>query len=88
MTLDVHLDESDAVVLRQKAQALGQDLSAYVGAILHREARRPLRTVQQIADDIEQRCGEPLNMSENEISEMLETAKHEMRAERRRKAGQ
>lgn len=78
MTLEVPLKESDALALRQKAQALGQEFSDYVGAVLRREALRPVRTLEQIAADVEKRRGGPLNMSEDEIGDMLETAKHEM----------
>ena len=88
MTLEIQLDDSEALALRQKAEALGQELAVYAGAVLRREARRPLRTLQQITADIEARRGEPLDMSEDEIGDMLEVAKHEMRTARHQQAGQ
>jgi len=88
MTIEIQLNDSEAVALQQKAQAVGQDLPAYVSDILRREARRPFRTLRQITEDIEKQRGEPLNMTEDEIAEMLEIAKHEMRAERRLRAAQ
>jgi hypothetical protein len=88
MTLEVQLNESEALALRQKAQAMGQEFSDYVGAVLRREALRPLRNLQQIAAEVEKRRGGPLNMSEDEIGDMLEVAKHEVRAQRNRQAGQ
>ena len=88
MTLEIQLTESEALTLRQKAESIGQDLPAYAAELLRRDAARPIRTFEQIAQDIEKRRGEPLNMSEDEISEMLETAKHEMRAERQQRAAQ
>jgi hypothetical protein len=88
MTLAVQLTESEALALRQKAESIGQDLPAYAAELLRRDAATPIRTFEQIAHDIEKRRGEPLNMSEDEICEMLETAKHEVRAERRQRTGQ
>lgn len=88
MTLEVQLSDSDALALRQRAESVGQDLSAYVGAVLRREASRAPRTLEQIAGDIEKRRGGPLNMSEDEITDMLEIAKHEMRAERHQRTAQ
>jgi len=86
MKLEVQLDDSEALALREKARAMGQEFSDYVGAVLRREARRPLRSLQQIAADVEKRRGGPLNMSEDEIGDMLEVAKHEMRAQRSQRA--
>lgn len=88
MTIEIQLSDSETVALQHKAQAVGQDLPAYVGDILRREARRPFRTLQQITKDVEKQRGEPLDMSADEIAEMLEIAKHEMRAERRLRAAQ
>jgi hypothetical protein len=86
--LIVQLDDSEATALTQKAEAMGQKLTDYAGDILRREARRPLRKLEQIAADVEARRGGPLDMSEEEIGEMLETAKHDMRAQRNQRAGQ
>jgi hypothetical protein len=88
MTLEVQLTESEALALQQKADSMGQDLSAYAAELLRRDAARPIRSIEQIAQDIEKRRDEPLNMSEDDIGEMLETTKHAMRAERRQRAAQ
>ena len=68
--------------MQKKAHAAGLDLQAYVAEMLRRDARRPLRSFEQIAADVAAR-GDANNMSEDEVSEMLEKAKHEMRAERK-----
>jgi hypothetical protein len=88
MTLEVQLNESETKALHQKAEALGQEFADYVGTVLRREARRPLRDLRQIAADIETRRGGPLDMSEDQVVEMLETAKHQMRTDRNPQAAQ
>ena len=73
--------------LREQAERRGIDAETYAARLLARELARPRPTLEEIAAEIERRRGGPLNMTEDEISEMLEKAKHEMRAERRARAG-
>lgn len=75
MKLEVQLDDAEALSLRRKAESLGQELAGYVADVLRREARRPVRSFEQIAEDIEKRRGGPLDMGDDEIAEMLEVAK-------------
>jgi hypothetical protein len=51
------------------------------------DTRRPIRDIEQIASDIEQRRGGPLDMTDVEIGEMLEKAKHDVRDERNQRKG-
>ena len=83
MTIQIQISELEEQVLQKKAHAAGLDLQAYVAEMLRRDARQPLRSFEQIAADVTARRGEALNMSEDEVCEMLEKAKHEMRAERK-----
>lgn len=76
MTIQIQLTDQEELALRKKAEAAGQDLAAYAASMLKREARRPVRTIEQIAADIERRRGGPLDMTDDQISDMLEKAKH------------
>jgi hypothetical protein len=88
MTIPIQLTDQEGAALRRKADATGQDLSTYAAAVLKRDACRPIRSIEQIASDIERLRGGPLEMTENQIGDMLETAKHEMRAERNQRKSQ
>lgn len=83
MTIEVYLILEEELALREKARAEGLDLPTYATNMLKRDARQPARTFERISADIEARRGGPLDMPEEEISEMLEKAKHERRSERR-----
>jgi len=88
MTIRVQLSEQEELALRRKAEVAGQNLQSYAADMLKRDAHRPVRTIEQIASDIAQRRGDPLNMSEDAVAEMLEKAKHAMREERSRRKRQ
>jgi hypothetical protein len=87
MTLQIEIGASEEMALRRRAEANGQDLAAYAAELLRRVAIFPARSLDQIARDIEQRRGAPLDMDEDELSECLEAAKHQMRSERHGRTG-
>lgn len=83
MTFEIQIYEVEAQMLREQAEANGQDLPAYVGGLLRRDARRPVRSFDQIAADIAARTQTTTHTSEEDMVEILENAKHQMRGQRR-----
>jgi hypothetical protein len=80
MTLSVPISPEAEAKLRAKAEAAGVDLESYVATLLELNAKRPLSIAQisgPIADDFEKS-----GMTEDELSDLLEQAKHALRAER------
>jgi hypothetical protein len=80
MTLTLKLADKDVERLAQKAQAAGIDVQTYVERLVHAAAGSPpleevLRPVREAYRDS--------GMSEDELGDLLETAKHDMRRERR-----
>lgn len=81
MTLKITISSNAEAKLREKAAAVGEDVSEYASRVLERSACRPL-TLEEISGPI----GEDFRrsgMSEDELTELLEREKHAMRAERR-----
>jgi len=80
MTLTLNLAEKDEQRLTEKARAAGVDVQTYVERIVRAAACRPaldeaLRPVREAF----QKSG----MTDNELGDLLEDAKHKMRAVRR-----
>ena len=67
--------------LAQRAAATGQDLSHYIATLVESVVETP-RTIAEISGPVYQRFLAS-GVSDEELSEELERAKHEMRAERR-----
>jgi hypothetical protein len=80
MTLTVDLADADAQRLAEKARAAGVDVQTYVERLVRLAATSvPLDDVLRPVREAFQASG----MSEDELGELLEEAKHEMRRERR-----
>jgi hypothetical protein len=80
MTLTVDLADADAQRLAEKARAAGVDVQTYVERLVRLAATcAPLDDVLRPVREAFQASG----MSEDELGELLEEAKHEMRRERR-----
>lgn len=79
VTLDIS-PEAEAK-LKAKAAAAGVDVASYVGVLVEQSAKRPL-SLREISGPIADEF-DASGMTEEELVELLEVAKHEMRAERR-----
>jgi len=78
MTLQISLSPVAEARLRQRAVASGQDVSSYAQRLLDEALRKP--TLDEILAPVREEF-ETSGMTEDELSELLETAKHEMRLE-------
>ena len=79
MTLTLNLADKDAQRLAEKAQAAGVDVQTYVERLVRAAASSPpldelLRPVRE--------AFHASGMSEDELGDLLEQAKHDMRRER------
>jgi hypothetical protein len=81
MTLTISLPPESEAKLKQRAAAAGQELSDYVSQLLQHFTGPPT-SLLELSGPIYQRFLES-GMTDDELSEELERAKHEMRAERR-----
>ncbi len=80
MTLRIQLPLRAENRLADKARAAGIDVAEYATQLLESEALRP--TLCEISGPIHE-AFEASGMTEEELGDLLEVAKHEMRAERR-----
>ncbi len=80
MTLTLNLAEGDAQELAAKATAAGVDVQTYVERIIRAAANSPPleELLQPVRDAFHSSA-----MSDDELGELLEEAKHAMRRERR-----
>lgn len=81
MTFEISISSEAEAQLREKAATAGENVADYAAGVLERCARRPL-TLEEISGPIADEFRQS-GMSEDELTEMLETAKHEMRRQRR-----
>lgn len=83
MTIQVRITDEAEARLRRRAQACGEDLPSYIAKLLAHfaEPPTPLKKLSGPAFDAFKASG----MTDDELGDMLEKAKHEMRAERRAK---
>ena len=81
MVLTIPISPEAEAKLKAKADLAGVDLTAYVAALVEQNARQPL-SIAQISGPVAD-AFEKSGMTEDELSEVLEEAKHAMRAERR-----
>jgi hypothetical protein len=79
--LSIPISTEAEVQLRARASAAGVDLATYVGSLVEETARPPL-TLEEISGPIADDFA-ATGMTEDELGDLLEEAKHEMRAERR-----
>jgi hypothetical protein len=86
MVLSISIPPEAEAKLKLRAAARGQDLPAYVSSLITHftEAPTPL---EELSGPIYQRFLES-GMTDDELGELLEQAKHEMRTERRAKQQQ
>jgi hypothetical protein len=81
MTLRIEVSPETETRLKARAVAAGMDVETYVGALVEQSAKRPLSLDEisgPVADDFAKS-----GMTEDELSEVLEKAKHAMRADKR-----
>ena len=81
MTLHISISPEAEEKLREKAAAAGEDIAKYAAGVLERCAQRPL-SLEEISGPIAEEFRQS-GMSEDELTELLESAKHDMRRERR-----
>ena len=81
MTLEISISPEAEAKLREKAAIAGEDVDDYAAGVLGRSTKRPL-TLEEISGPIAEEFRRS-GMSEDELTELLETAKHEMRRQRR-----
>jgi hypothetical protein len=85
MTLTISLPADAIIRLEEQAKALGLDAPTYAAQVLQ-NSLKPRRTLEEIREELGKRFLES-GITEEELEEDLERAKHEMRAERRAKQG-
>jgi len=81
MSFTISLPAESEERLKQRAVESGKDVSTYVSELVKHFAEPPT-PLEELSGPIHQRFIES-GMTEEELAEELERAKHEMRAERR-----
>lgn len=81
MTIHVNISPDAEARLRERAAAVGQDLESYAAGVLERSAMPPL-SIEEISGPVGEAFGKS-GMSEDELTTILEQAKHEVRAQKR-----
>jgi len=84
MTLAVPISSQAETALREKALKAGQDIATYAAGVLERCSLQPL-SITEISGPLSADFARS-GMTEDELSELLEREKHEMRSARRAKA--
>jgi hypothetical protein len=79
--ITLHLSPDAEAKLAQRAAASGQPLAEYIAALVEAVIESP-RTIEQISGPVYQRFLDS-GATDEQLSDELEKAKHEMRAERR-----
>jgi hypothetical protein len=85
MVLKLSISNQTEAALKAKASAAGVDLPTYVTALIEQSAHSPLSLKEisgSVADDFAR-----THMTEDELGDVLENAKHQMRAEKRNRRG-
>lgn len=81
--LEIPLTPEARARLEQRAAASGQDLSSYVAKLVNHFAEPPT-PLEELSGPIYQRFLDS-GMTDDELGDLLEQAKHEMRADRQAK---
>lgn len=81
MTLHIEISGDEVERLRERAAAVGMDVTEYAAGVLRRAAERPL-SVSEISGPIAE-AFRASGLTEDQLTDMLEQAKHEMRARKR-----
>jgi hypothetical protein len=84
MTLTLELPDEDQQLLAQKAAAAGLDVQTYVQRIVRVASARP--PIEEVLRPIRE-AFEKSGMTEEELGDLLEKAKHEMRADHSKSQG-
>jgi len=84
MTLTLELADAEQRMLAQKAAAAGLDVQTYVERILRVAATRP--PIDEVLRPVREAFRKS-GMTEEELGDLLEEAKHQMRAERANNQG-
>ena len=84
MTLTIDLSAETEARLSERASVMGQDLPTYVSGLMARLAASPT-SLKVLSGPIYQNFLDS-GMTDDELGDMLEDAKHAMRAERREAA--
>jgi hypothetical protein len=79
MTLRLHLADQEAERLSEKARAAGLDVRTYIERLIHLAASGP--PLSEVLAPVRE-AFHASGMSEDELGDLLEQAKHEMRHER------
>ena len=83
MVLSISISPEAAAKLQEKATAAGVDVPTYAAQQLERIAASP-RSLSELSGPVAEAFTQS-GMSEDELSDLLEDEKHELRAERRNK---
>jgi hypothetical protein len=86
MVLSVTISSETEAKLRAKAAAAGVDVATYAARQLELLAKRP-KSLHEISGPIGEAFSQS-GMSEDELTEFLETEKHAMRDERQEKSAE
>lgn len=81
MTLEIEISPQAEAKLREKAAVVGEDIAAYAAGVLERSAKQPV-PLEEISGPIAEEFRQS-GMTEDELTDLLETAKHDMRRQRR-----
>ena len=81
MTIQIPISAETEAKLRDKAAAVGEDMAAYAAGVLERSAKQPV-SLEEISGPIAEEFRQS-GMTEDELTDLLETAKHDMRRESR-----
>ncbi|HZL35754.1 MAG TPA: hypothetical protein VFC78_10630 [Tepidisphaeraceae bacterium] len=81
LPLTLRVSEQARLTLAERAAASGTDIAGYVSAIVEQNAQRPL-SLEEISGLVYRKFMAS-GMTDDELSDVLETEKHEARAQRR-----
>ena len=85
MDISISIPDDVATQLEKRAVASGQPLPAFVSQLVTTFTRRPT-PIEELSGEIGRRFRES-GITEDELAADLEQAKHELRAERRKRNG-
>ena len=81
MTIQIPISAETEAKLRDKAAAVGEDITAYAAGVLERSAKPPV-SLEEISGPIAEEFRRS-GMGEDQLTDLLETAKHDARRQRR-----
>ncbi len=80
MRIEISVPPETEAQLQEKAAAAGEDIASLITRVLKRYAERPL-SLHEISGDLAEEFRQS-GMSEDELTEFLESVKHEERRKR------